>query len=39
MAAVEKQLMRLENKNMGHKLREQLSAGEPCPVAVQPNIL
>jgi len=32
MAAVETQLMRLENKNMGHKLREQLSAGEPCPV-------
>ncbi|MBI4855733.1 MAG: SMC family ATPase [Acetobacterium woodii] len=32
MSAVEKELIHLEYKNMGHKLREQLKAGEPCPV-------
>lgn len=32
MTAVEKQLTLLENKNMGHKLREQLCDGQPCPV-------
>ena len=32
MAAVEKELLLLENKNMGLRLREMLITGEPCPV-------
>lgn len=32
MTAVEKELTRLENKNIGIKLRGQLLSGEPCPV-------
>lgn len=32
MAAVKKELLLLENKSMGRKLREQLKTGEPCPV-------
>ncbi len=32
MAAVKKELLLLENKSMGRHLREQLKAGEPCPV-------
>lgn len=32
MAAVEKELILLENKNMGLKLREMLKIGQPCPV-------
>lgn len=31
-AAVEMELIHLENKNIGLKLREQLKTGEPCPV-------
>jgi exonuclease SbcC len=31
-AAVEIELIHLENKNIGLKLREQLKTGEPCPV-------
>jgi exonuclease SbcC len=31
-AAVEIELIHLENKNIGLKLREQLRTGEPCPV-------
>jgi exonuclease SbcC len=32
MAAVAIELIQLENKNIGLKLREQLKTGEPCPV-------